>query len=123
MQRPCKITWADGLLAISVLLVALGLGGLFLLQKPGRSVVVTTPDRQYTFSLSEPHSQTFLGKNGHTVTVEIQNGQARVTAATCPDLLCVHSGELSRSGQTAACVPAGIMLRISGETEVDAVAK
>lgn len=123
MQLPCKITRADRLLAISVLLVAGGLFWLFLSRSPGQSVVVTTPERRYTLSLSEPHSQTFTGNNGHTVTVEIQNGKVRVSTATCPDKLCVRSGALSRSGQTAACVPAGILLRISGETEVDAVAK
>ena len=123
MQLPCKITWADSLLATSVLLIAGCLCWLFLSQAPGRSVIVTTPENSYTLPLSHPVSTVFFGKDGHAVTIEIRNGKARVLTATCPDKVCVRSGVLSRSGQTAACVPAGIVLRISGETEVDAVAE
>lgn len=123
MERPQKITWADLLLAAAVLLTAVGLLWYFSTGEAGKQVAVTVADRQYRLSLSEDTVQDFAGQNGHTVTVVIQNGTVRVSKATCPDKLCVHSGTLSRAGQTAACVPAGVVLRILGETEVDAVAE
>lgn len=123
MRLPWKITWADGLLAVAVLLTAGGLFLVFSVGKPSSQAVVTTPNGNRVLSLTEDTATVFTGQNGHTVTVEVKNGTLQVTKATCPDKLCVHSGKLSRAGQTAACVPAGIVIRIAGETEVDAVAR
>lgn len=117
-----RLTRWDGLLAGAVVLVAV-LGLLILhTAAPGDCVTVTTPTAVCTLPLTADVTRVFTGQNGLTVTVQVKDGQARALCADCPDKLCVRSGWLCKAGQTAACLPAGILIRITGETEVDAVA-
>jgi hypothetical protein len=46
----------------------------------------------------------------------LQNGQARFAKSDCPDQICVHTGFISKPGQVAACVPAQVLLRITGSS-------
>lgn len=71
--------------------------------------------------LSETISFTVGGAYDNTVTVE--NGAVSVPDATCPGKDCVHSGSISRAGQSIICLPNKLEIRISGEPEVDAVAE
>ena len=38
----------------------------------------------------------------------------KVEDADCRDKLCVKSGKLTRPGDTAACLPAGVVIRLEG---------
>ena len=57
------------------------------------------------------------------VTLEISSKGVRFKESECPDKLCIHSGLIS-SGQSAACLPAGVSVKVSGNSQnaVDAVA-
>lgn len=107
----------------AVLLLALGafawqsLGG-----KDGATVTIVTPSETKTLPLSEDATLNIVGKNDHHLTVQVKDGAARVVESDCPDRVCVNSGWLSRAGSSAACVPAGVLVRIDGEAEVDAIA-
>ncbi len=112
-----------GILA-AVLLAAVGMwGAFFLFADRGGQAVLTTPTETVVLPLSEDAVRTVVGRNGLTVTVEVANGAVRFSHSDCPDKLCVHSGALKQSGAAAACVPAGVTLRvIANNGEVDAVA-
>ncbi len=89
---------------------------------PASQVEIEAPDGRWVYALSQSRTVEVHGNAGITLTVEIANGTARVRESTCPDLVCVHSGVLSHSGQAAACVPAGVSVRIlGGDTVVDGV--
>jgi len=47
-------------------------------------------------------------------TIEAENGKIRFAHAECPDQVCVNTGWISRPGQIAVCLPAGVMIRIEG---------
>ena len=48
---------------------------------------------------------------------------ARIISSPCPDQICVHTGLLTKDGDTAACVPERVVVKIVSEAnEVDAVA-
>ena len=114
----------DFILAVAVALAALVLLLVLRLGAPaGQTAVLTTPDG--TVSLASDTERTFTGSGDIRVTVEVRDGQVRVAQSGCPDQVCVHSGWLSRSGQSAACVPAGIAVQVTGETDdgIDAVAR
>lgn len=89
----------------------------------GNLLTVTTPSGMFSLSLSQDTVRPIAGRNGYTLTLSVQDGRVCVSQADCPDKLCVHSGWIGRSGQVIACVPAGITVRVEGETEVDAVAR
>ena len=126
VRRSPVVRRADFLLAGMVLAVALLLlAGGRLFARPGAAAVVTTPDGETVLSLDQPAVVSFTGKNGMVLTVEVADGRVRVRESGCPDQICVHSGWLSASGQSAACVPAGIAVRVSAGSassgDVDAV--
>lgn len=38
----------------------------------------------------------------------------RFSTSDCPDKICVQTGPISKTGQVAACVPARVLIRITG---------
>ncbi len=54
------------------------------------------------------------------VTIIAENGEIYFAAAECEDKLCVNSGKLKNSGDTAVCLPAKTVITVSG-SDVDAV--
>ena len=55
--------------------------------------------------------------------IRISDGKASITASGCRDKLCVHTGELSRHGEWAACLPNRVIIRVKGSSdgEIDAL--
>lgn len=49
------------------------------------------------------------------VLIAVENGKIHFEESDCPDQVCVQTGWISRPGQSAACVPAGILIKIVGE--------
>lgn len=114
----------DLLIAGAALALALGMliGGR-LLQRPGKTAVITAPEGEFTLSLDTPVIRVVEGKNGIILTIEVSDGRIRVKDSGCPDQICVNSGWLSSAGQTAACVPAAVAVRVTGDrADVDIVA-
>lgn len=114
----------DLLIAGAALALALGMliGGK-LLQRPGKTAVITAPEGEFTLSLDTPVIRVVEGKNGIILTIEVSDGRIRVKDSGCPDQICVNSGWLSSAGQTAACVPAAVAVRVTGDrADVDIVA-
>ena len=56
------------------------------------------------------------------LTVCVKDGCVSVSDASCPDRVCVESGEISRSGQAIVCVPNRVSIEVVGTSAVDAVA-
>ena len=52
--------------------------------------------------------------NGYTLTVTVEGDGVRVSEADCPTQDCVHTGTISRSGQSIVCLPARIVIQLAG---------
>ena len=48
------------------------------------------------------------------VTITFSPEGAAVTASGCPDQVCVQTGQLTRAGESAICLPARVVLRLEG---------
>ncbi|MHB1483979.1 MAG: NusG domain II-containing protein [Saccharofermentanales bacterium] len=46
--------------------------------------------------------------------LDLQDGKIRFSKSDCPDQVCVHTGNIYRTGQISACVPANTLIRITG---------
>lgn len=115
---------ADGILSAVCASVALILFVFFRTGgESGTQVVVETANgTTAVYALNKPTTVTIDGQNGLSVTLEIADGSVRVINSQCPDHVCEHSGRLSRGGQSAVCVPAGITVRVVGGSDaVDGV--
>lgn len=81
----------------------------------GQVCVITWDGGEVTLPLTEPTTFT-VESRGHTLTIAVENGTVSVTDTTCPDALCMAGGEISAGGEMLICVPAGVVIRIPGET-------
>lgn len=79
----------------------------------GLTVTVTAPDFKYSGSLSKDN----VIELEH-ICVHIQNGKAWVTDADCDDKICERMGEISRAGQSIVCLPNGVVVSISGDSDL-----
>ena len=59
---------------------------------------------------------------GYTLVLSAEGGGVRVSESDCPTQDCVHTGTVTRPGQSIVCLPARIVVRLEGgEALVDAV--
>lgn len=54
------------------------------------------------------------GKDGGTNHLVVKDGAIWCDEASCPDKVCVHTGKISLSTQTIACLPNKMIVRIKG---------
>ena len=55
--------------------------------------------------------------NGGSNTLVIENGEAWVSEANCPDKSCMGMGKISRNGEFIACLPNRVIIVIEGGEE------
>jgi len=76
-----------------------------------RRAVTQFPDANQTYT-----------NNGYTLTVSLAESFSgemglQVSASDCPTQDCVHTGIITRSGQSIVCLPARIIIQLVGGTE------
>ena len=104
---------ADLCVILALLLLA---GGLALALRLGREAggwAVVRVDGQET----ERHPLAVDGVfplNGGTNLLVIENGEAYLSEANCPDLLCVRQGKIRYNGQTITCLPNRLTVTVEG---------
>ena len=95
------------LVAAAVLFFALRFG-----KEQGAEVVVRVDGEQVArYSL---HINATYSLNGGTNTLVIENGQAYLSYADCPDQLCVKQGRKKLDGQTITCLPNKLTVTVTG---------
>lgn len=67
-------------------------------------------DKDRTFSLDEFPNIVF----------EIKDGSIAFIQSDCPDKVCVHTGFINKTGQTAVCLPNKIILKLVSDSQDDA---
>ena len=104
---------ADLILVVALLLLA---GALYLTlnanRQEGGLVVVRVNGVE-----TERHSLALDGTfplNGGTNILVIRDGQAWLSEADCPDLLCVKQGKIHYTGQVITCLPNRLTVTVEG---------
>ena len=69
----------------------------------------------------QPYTLAFLDDSGGTNTVRVEPGRICVSAADCPDQICVRQGWLTDGAGSIVCLPHGLVIQIEGASDVDAV--
>lgn len=108
------------LIAVLLFISALALGIMLLSRTEGERVVVEingTQAAQYSLSVNGEYPL-----NGGTNILVIENGEAYLRYADCPDKVCVNTGRIKYEGQTIVCLPNKIAITVRGtEGGVDIV--
>lgn len=68
-----------------------------------KEINLSTVTLEYSFTLEDEH-----GSN----TVTVSHGRIAITAADCPDQICVKQGAISTDGDPIVCLPHKLMVRI-----------
>ena len=118
MKRSPKLkpTKWDALVVLAVLLLALGLaaGPYFAARSAGElTVIAIDGETVERCALSNYEGGTYESR-GYTLTVAVENGAVRVSESDCPNQDCVHSGAISRAGQSIVCLPARVAVTLEG---------
>ena len=121
MTHGKKRPW-DALLIGGCLLLALVLFLVFRFgQGRGAGVIVRVEGEEVTrYSLYQNGTYPL---NGGTNTLVIENGEAWLSHANCPDELCVKQGKIRLNGQVITCLPNKLTVTVYGgeENHVDLV--
>lgn len=122
MKKKAEILLIGSFALVGVLL------GIWLLftQQPGTMVEIRVSGQTtQRFSLLENREYEIQGVGGHNLLV-IENGEAWIEDADCPDALCSGMGRISMAGQSVVCLPHEMVVEIIGESTgaeaVDSVA-
>lgn len=75
-----------------------------------------------TIDLSDKEERTFsIPQNENVVFFLDNDGNIQFIESDCPDKVCINTGKIHMAGQSAACLPNGIVLKIvpGGERSED----
>ena len=115
----------DIILICSLLLVVAVIGlAIFFSGEEGTSVTVTLNGKPYaTYSLSTDRTiEIISGEDGRGINIlVIENGEAYVREASCPDLICAAHRPISRSGESIACLPNRVVITVKAQSEDDII--
>lgn len=104
----------DIILLCSVLLAAVVIFGIFAAFAFGKgdTVVVRVDGEEYArLPLDEDAELLIEGVNGGTNLLIIKDGKAYISEATCPDLVCVHTGHADEL-KSIVCLPNRVTVSI-----------
>ncbi len=77
-------------------------------------VTVRTADGDAVYPLNKDG---VFSLNGGTNTLVIENGEAWVSEANCPDKVCMGMGKISKNGEFIACLPNQVIIVVEGGEE------
>ncbi len=103
------------LISAFVLIGLLILLFVFFTGQNGKSVEVSVDGKTVgLYDLNTDRKVEIQGLNGKNYLV-IENGEAYMEKAECPDGLCVNMGKISRQGQSIICLPNKVVVKIVGD--------
>ena len=103
------------LVAVLLLLCAVGILYLFVFREGGDTVRVTVDGELYgVYSLRENITEEIrTGEDGDQFNrLIIQDGRAFVESASCPDGICVGHRPIFRNGESIVCLPHGVVITV-----------
>jgi len=106
----------DFILIASLLIVSLVTVGILLLTRKGgdRVVVEIAGERVAEYGLYQNGEYPL---NGGTNILVIENGEAYLSYADCPDRTCVRTGRIKYAGQSIVCLPNKVTVTVRGNTQ------
>lgn len=115
--------------ALIVLVVLLSAAALFVRELPqttdGALTLTVSSDGSVLASapLAAMQGEHRYESGGCTLTLLVEDGSVRIVSSDCPNQDCVHTGAISRAGQSIVCLPARLSVTLSGtNTSYDLIA-
>jgi hypothetical protein len=113
---PFKLKVGDFFIAAVIVVIAVVNLALFTFKSSDHTSAVIIRDGKVArtidlSSLTKKVTVQFTGK--YRIVIAAENGRICFAEANCPDKVCVHTGWISKPGQSAACLPARIIIKVT----------
>lgn len=122
-QHELKFNRFDALAALVVALLAVASALWFYLprqQSGALTVVVSVSGAEQSRTPLADFTETTVTSRGYTLHIIAENGGVAVTDSNCPTQDCVHTGRITRTGQSIVCLPAQVVVHLEGASSPDA---
>ena len=123
-SRPeLKFNRYDAVVAAIVALLAVAVALWFYLPKTQSgelTVVISTGGEETERVKLNSFTETTVTHNGYTLTVAADESGVWVADSDCPTQDCVHTGTITRAGQSIVCLPAQVVVHLEGAASADA---
>ncbi|MBE6762837.1 MAG: NusG domain II-containing protein [Ruminococcaceae bacterium] len=118
--RPRRVRNDILLIAVLLLVAAVGALYLFVFRGAGNTVTVTVDGQLYaTYALSDTVEVDIDSGDG-TNRLIIRDGKAFVETASCPDGICVAHRPIFRDGESIVCLPNRVVVTVTSREQTDA---
>ncbi len=120
MENNKKPRLRNDILLIAVLLLLAAIGGIYLyfFRPVGNTVTVTVDGAEYgVYSLSSDRIEEIRTGSGaeQLNRLVIKDGKAFVETATCPDRICAAHSPINRDGESIVCLPHRVVITVVEE--------
>ena len=123
-SRPeLKFNRYDAMIAAVVALLAVAVALWFYLPKTQSgelTVVISTGGEETERVKLNSFTETTVTHNGYALTVAADESGVWVADSDCPTQDCVHTGTITRAGQSIVCLPAQVVVHLEGAASADA---
>ncbi|SFQ14899.1 NusG domain II [Lachnospiraceae bacterium XBB1006] len=87
--------------------------------RDAQAVILVDGKEVGRYPLNEDCQIPIQGVNGGKNTLQIKNGTAKITKASCPDGICYKHRAIKKNGQTIVCLPNKVVIEIQSGDEAD----
>ena len=116
-QLKSKLKIRTAIFSCSILFISLLL--ILLNNRENGSFVVVNINGDVSYYSLNVNNEIKLNNGSNTLT--INDGNAYISDANCPDKICVHQGKINKKGQTITCLPNKITVSISSNDDMDII--
>lgn len=116
-QHELKFNRFDALVALIIALLAVAAALWFYLprsQSGQLTVVISVAGEETRRVPLSDFTETTVTGGSYTLRVSSRDGGVAVTDSDCPTQDCVHTGVITRAGQSIVCLPAQVVVHLEG---------
>lgn len=116
-QHELKFNRFDALVALIIALLAVTAALWFYLprsQSGQLTVVISVAGEETRRVPLSDFTETTVTGGSYTLRVGTRDGGVAVTDSDCPTQDCVHTGVITRAGQSIVCLPAQVVVHLEG---------
>ena len=116
-QHELKFNRFDALVALIIALLAVAAALWFYLprsQSGQLTVVISVAGEETRRVPLSDFTETTVTGGSYTLRVSTRDGGGAVTDSDCPTQDCVHTGVITRAGQSIVCLPAQVVVHLEG---------
>lgn len=114
MER--KLITKNDILLIIAIIAIIGIGFLFKNFSSSQLIAEVYYDGKIveTVNLTGKEEKKIITGENDSVVITAEDGKIYFEKSSCPDKVCVKSGELNQNGDFASCLPEKVVIKVSG---------